>query len=325
MRRTIGYVLAGLGTCFVVVAIILPAYVAPSVIKWPLNQYLASTLQATNASYFNIQKLKLISGVTIDANYTFKGDPAEGTSSTAVWDEFNYVHDVTNNAVIQLGTRTLAFDRKTAALVNCCGSNVNGNPDVQQTGIAGYAFPIGTQRQTYDVFDATAGEPEPFVYTGTATVHGILTYEFSEDVGPAQAIDEPVPASYTNHVVYYVEPVTGIPLDIVEHEVITARPRGTTLFNANLAMTPSSVDSLVNIDTSNRDKIFLLRVVLPAALGILGAVLLILGVLLARRGLREDVQPGIPASATEPVSAARDEPEEATVEFPASDTQQEKD
>jgi hypothetical protein len=319
MHRKIGYILAGLGAFFIVVAIVLPTYAAPSLVKWPLNQYLAATLQANNASYFSVQKLKLVSGITIDANYTFKGDASKGSSSTAVWNEFNYVHDVTNNVVIQLGTRTFAFDRKTAELVDCCGANVNGNPGVQQTGIAGYAFPIGTQQQNYAVFDAATGKPEAFAYSGTATVHGIQTYVFSENVGPTPAIDEPVPTNYQNHAVYYVDPVTGIPLDIVQHEILTARPQGTTLFNANLSMTPSSVSSLVNIDNGSRGKIAALQMILPLVVGILGAVLLIGGVLLARRGPREDVRPGDPVSATEPAAAPLSGAQDVTAELPAVD------
>lgn len=284
MRREIGYILAGLGTFLIVVAVALPVYVAPGVIKWPLNQYLATTLLARDASYFSAQTLKEVSGVTVEADYTFKGDAARGNSSTAVWDEFNYVHDVTNNVRIQIGSRTFAFDRKTAQLIMCCGASVDGHRGVRQAGLAGYAFPIGTRKQTYLVFDATAGRPEPFTYSVTATVRGIETYVFTENVAPTPAIDEPVPADYQNDVRYYVDPVTGIPLDITEHEILTAQSGGTTLFDANLAMTSSTVSSLVSIDNKNRSEITLLRLVLPLASGILGAVLLVAGVLLVRRG-----------------------------------------
>jgi hypothetical protein len=287
-------------------ALVLPAYIAPAVIKWPLNQYLATTLEARNASYFSAQKLTEVSGVTIDANYTFKGDAGKGTASTAVWDEFNYVRDVTNNVAIQLGTRTFAFDRKSAGLVSCCGANVNGNPGIQQTGIAGYAFPIGAQQQAYQVFDAVVGKAEPFKYSGTATVHGIETYMFDENVGPVPAIDQPVPANYQNHVVYYVDPVTGIPLDITEHEILTAQSQGTTLFDANLAMTPSTVNSLVNTDNGNRNKISLLKLVLPLVTGILGALVLVAGVLLTRRRSHGVVQAGPATAATDPAAATQE-------------------
>ena len=326
MRREIGYLLAGAGAFLVVMAIVLPAYIAPRVIKWPLNQYLATTLEASNASYFSAGKLREVSGVTIDANYTFKGDAAKGTSTTAVWNEFNYVRDATSNAAIQISSRTFAFDRKSAELVNCCGASVNGDARIKQTGIAGYAFPIGTQKQAYRVFDATAGKPEPFVYSGTATVHGIQTYVFEENVGPTPAIGEPVPANYQNHVVYDVDPVTGIPLDITEHEVLTEQASSVTLFDANLAMTPTSVNSLVSLDNSSRNRISMVRTILPLGSGILGVVLLVAGVLLTRRALRGRNDPTasttkLAAVSTEPVqpSASDARAQDASAEPPAGD------
>ena len=57
-------------------------------------------------------------------------------------------------------TRTFAFDRRTALLVNCCGANVNGDSSIDQRGYLGYVFPIGTQKQTYDVFDTTLNQPD---------------------------------------------------------------------------------------------------------------------------------------------------------------------
>jgi hypothetical protein len=184
--------------------------------------------------------------------------------------------------------------------------NVNGNPSIQQTGIAGYAFPIGTQKQSYQVFDAAVGKAEPFAYSGTATVRGIETYMFDETVGPTPAIDQPVPASYQNHVVYYVDPVTGIPLDITEHEVLTAQSRGITLFDANLAMTPSTVNSLVNTDNRDRNNISLLETILPLVAGILGALLLLVGVLLARRRSHDEGQTGPATAATDPAAATQE-------------------
>lgn len=310
MRRDIGYILAGLGTFLIVLAVVLPTFIAPSVIKWPLNQYLPTVLRATNASYVNPQTLQNVTGATVEAHYTFKGDAAKGNSSTAVWDEYNVVQDVTNNFTIQYGLRTFAFDRKSAELVNCCGANVNGDKNVRQTGIAGYAFPIGTQKTTYQVYDATDNKAEPFVYSGTATVHGIQTYMFKEDVAGATAVGEPVATNYENHVVYYIDPLTGIPLDIHEHEILTAQTGGATLFDANLAMTPSTVSTLVSTDNSSRLKLFMLRIILPAAAGILGVVLLVVGALMTRRGKRgvfepAPARPGVPWEAATAQQAAQ--------------------
>lgn len=330
MRRDAGYVLVGLGTVLIIMAIVLPTIIAGRVIKWPLNEYESTVLDASHASYFSASKLKPERDVAVQAVYTFKGDAARGNSSTAVWNEFNFVHDVTDNLPIQTATRTFAFDRRTTQLVNCCGANVDGNTHVKQTGIVGYAFPINTQKQTYQVFDATAGKAEPFVYSGTSSVHGIQTYEFVENVAPVQFGSLTVPGSlvnlpqssvtlpeyYQNRAVYSVDPETGALLNITDHEVQTLRNPGTgtqalLLFDANLVATPASVSTLVSLDNSARDKISLLRLILPLAGGILGGVAFASGLLLTRRrGGRHELQ-ARPAPDPQLV-AVRDTPAQAS-------------
>src|SRR5581483_4742713 len=106
--------------------------IANQVIKFPLNEYETATLAASNASYFSAGTLAEKTGVTMQATYTIKGDGPKGSSSTAVWNEYAYVYDLTNHQPVQQMTRTFAFDRKTGQLVNCCGASVNGDTSVQQ-------------------------------------------------------------------------------------------------------------------------------------------------------------------------------------------------
>src|ERR1039458_8717131 len=131
MRRVVGLVLAGLGTCLIVFAVLMPAYVSSRVLKFPLNEYETATLTASNVSYFSPTKLTELTGVNMEATYTL--------------------------------TRTFAFNRRNAQLADCCGANVNGDSSIRQTGYAGYVMPIGTQKQTYDVFDTNLNKPMPFV------------------------------------------------------------------------------------------------------------------------------------------------------------------
>jgi hypothetical protein len=315
MRRDIGYLLAGLGTVLIIMAIVIPTIIASRVIKWPVNEYDSVVLNASHASYFSATKMKPESDVTIQDVNTFKGDAGKGNSSTAVWNEFNFVHDITNNLKIQTATRTFAFDRRTTQLLNCCGANVNGNPHIKQTGIVGYAFPINTQKQTYQVFDVTANQAEPFVYSGTSSVHGIQTYEFVENVAPMQFGSlGGQPEYYQNHAVYSVDPETGALLDITDHEVQTLGSPGTQttlLFDANLVATPASINTLVSLDNTARNKISLLQLILPLASGILGGVVLVIGILLTRKRGRHELQ-ARPAPDPQLV-AAHDAPAQASV------------
>jgi hypothetical protein len=297
----------------------MPTWVSSRVLKFPLNEYATATLTASNASYFSPAKLTEMTGVNMEATYTIKGNAAAGSSSTAVWNQFIYVYDQTNKLPFQTMTRTMAFDRRTAQLINCCGANVNGDSSVEQSGTVGYVFPIGTQQQTYDVFDTNLNKPMPFDYSGTDTVNGIQAYRFVEVVAPTQNGTQVLPGSLVNmpqasvvlpqyyemRLTYWIDPNTGALLNATEHETLTLRnPQGVPallLFDANLAMTPASVNGLVALDNSQRSKMTLVTTILPLVTGIVGVILLIVGILMSRRR-SEDVEGG--ASATSPELAA---------------------
>jgi hypothetical protein len=265
-----------------------------------------------------------LTGVNMEATYTIKGNAAAGSSSTAVWNQFIYVYDQTSKLPFQTMTRTMAFDRRTAQLINCCGANVSGDSSVEQSGIVGYVFPIGTQKQTYDVFDASLNKPMPFTYAGTGTVNGIQAYRFEENVAPVQNGTQVLPGSlvgstqasvvlpqyYEMHLTYWIDPDTGALLNATEHEKLTLHnsqgAQALLLLDANLAMTPASVNGLVALDNSQRSKMSLVTTILPLVTGIVGVILLIVGILVSRR--REEVEDG--ASLTSPELAAA-EPEDA--------------
>ncbi len=324
MRRRVGLVLAGLGTCLIVFAVLMPAWVSSKVLKFPLNEYATATLTAGNVSYFSPTKLTEFTGVNMEATYTIKGNAAAGSSSTAVWNQFIYVYDQTNKLPFQTMTRTFAFDRRTAQLIDCCGANVNGDSSVEQTGIVGYVFPIGTKKQTYDVFDANLNKPMPFTFAGTDTVNGIQAYRFEENVSPTQNGTQVLPGSlvgesqasvvlpqyYEMHLTYWIDPDTGALLNATEHERLTLRnsqgAQALLLLDANLAMTPTSVNGLVALDNTQRSKMSLVTTILPLVTGILGVIGLIVGILLSRR--REDVEGGASATSAELAAA---EPEDA--------------
>jgi hypothetical protein len=328
MRRIVGLVLTGLGTCLIVFAVLMPTYVSSRVLKFPLNEFVTSTLTDSNASYFSPAKLTEMNPVTMEVTYTLKGNADAGSGSTAVWNEFTYIYDQTNKVPFQTLTRTFAFDRHNAQLLNCCGANVNGDSSVRQSGIVGYVFPIGTRKQTYDVFDANVGKPVPFSYQGTDTVGGIQAYRFVENVPATQNGTQVVPGSavgqtqasvtlpqfYQARVTYWIDPDTGVLLKANQDEKVfledSSGAQALLLFNANLVMNQSSVNSLVALDNTQRNKKSTVETVLPLATGIGGVVLLIIGLLLSRRP-REDVDAPLAATAPHEAEAVPAEAEAA--------------
>ena len=302
MRGIIGLVLAGLGAFLIAIAVLLPTWVVGQVLKFPLSESETATLEASNATYFSVSALRERTGVTLEATYTITGDAAAGSSSTAVWNETSDVYDVTNHAQVQTMTRRFAFNRRTGQLVDCCGASVNGDKTVKQAGLVGYVFPIGTRRQTYQVYDTTLKTTEPFVYSGQTTVDGIGVYEFVENVTPTKIASVTLPGSYVHsaaasvtigeydaeHLTYYVDPETGALVDVNELQSTTLRtsasaPPALVGLNADLVATPASVTQIVGLDRSGRDELTLVGTTLPIASGVVGAIALVAGVFVRRR------------------------------------------
>jgi hypothetical protein len=301
MRRIVGLALVGLGAFLLVAALLTRTYVAGQLVKFPLNTYVKTTLVGNDVSYFSPKLVRPVTGATMQVTDTVKGDAAAGNSSTAVWDEFTYLYDRTNHVTFSYTTRRAAFDRRTAVLVDCCGANIGGDSTIRQTGLSGYVWPIGTQKQTYGVFDTTLLRPMPFRYAGTGTIHGISVYRFVEKVPPTQSGTQQVPGSligssqdlvtlpeyYTATNTYWVDPRTGGVLDSNSNSKQylrnTANGQDLLLFDGNLVMTPGSVATAVNLDSTGRTQLAWFEVIGPLVAGLVGIVALVAGIVLIRR------------------------------------------
>jgi hypothetical protein len=305
MRRISGLILAGLGAFLVALAVILPEYIASQVVRFPLNEYETATLTATGAAYLSPVKLTEVTGASIEVTDSISGVPGAGDSSIAVWSVYSSVYDRTNHQQLEPSSYTFAFDRRTAELVNCCDESVNGNSSIIQSGIAGYVFPIGTQKRTYYVFDATLGQPAPFAYSGTDTVDGIQAYRFAENVSAAKlglsTLPTAEPEFYSMHLTYWVDPVTGALLKISENEDLYLANAATGaavthVFDAALRTTPATVAHLVAQDTGTRHKITIVQTILPLAFGIAGGLAIIAGIVLSllAREPRQDAGRALP-------------------------------
>jgi Porin PorA len=319
MRRVIGLTLAGLGAFLVVVAVLLRSYVGGQLIKFPKNEYFTTTLLGSGVSYFSPSMVRSVSGATMRVTSTVKGDAAAGTSSAAVWNVFTYLYDTTNHATFQFTTRRLAFDRRSAQLVNCCGANIGGNTAIRQSGLVGFLWPFGTQKTTYDVFDPNLNKPRPAQFEGTSTLDGIPVYRFVEHVPSMRSGSQQIPGSlvgmktqplvtlpeyYTGTNTFWVDPVTGAQLDVRQDDKLTlgdaTGAQRLVLFDGALTMTPQSVRAVVNLDATGRSEFEWFEVIVPLVCGLAGIAALITGIVLARTR-REDDQDHAAAAAPEPV------------------------
>ncbi len=290
-------------------AVLLRTYVPGQVIRYPLSEHLTTQLVGHGVSYFSPSKFRPVTGVTMLVTSTVTGDAKAGTSTTAVWNSSTHLYDETNHATFVDSTRRVAFDRRTAQLVMCCGASVNGNTAVRQSGLVGFLWPLGTQRHAYQVFDSAMDRAHLASYEGTTSIDGITVYRFVEQVPTTQIGKETVPpalaglkgsslvslpVTYTATNTFWVDPVTGAQLNEIENEhlVLTddsGRPRA-LLLNASLTDTPQSLQKVVQLDRNGRNELELVTVIAPVAAGLLGLAALAGGVRLARR--RRDNEPG---------------------------------
>ncbi len=298
MRRVVGLVAAGLGTFLLVSGLLLRFYVAGQVVKFPLNEYQVTTLAGKNVTYFSPSLLKDVPGASMRVTRTIEGDVAAGTSSRAVWTLFSYSYDATHGVAYKALTQRSAFDRRTGALIGCCGEAVEAYTG-RQTGLA-FTWPIGTQQRSYQIFDTTLLKPVPVQFAGQATIDGLSTDRFVERVPAQRFSKQKLPGSlvglhgqptvtldeyYQATNTFWVDPVTGTVVDINENQKITLRDSGGTqrlvLFQGDLSMTPQSVLTSIRSEHSRRAGIEAITLTIPLGLGLGGVVLLAAGSWLA--------------------------------------------
>jgi hypothetical protein len=261
MRLVIGLLVTGLAVACAAIAVVLGGHLTGPSARSPVTERETITMTAADASYLSPTRLTEVTGASLTVTDTIRGAAQAGFPQIAVWTEVRSEYDSTHHQPLAPMSRTFAFDRSTAELVNCCDQNINGNAVIPQRGIAGWVFPRPTRKQTYDVFDTTLAEPEPFAYSGTDTIGGIRAYRFEENISAAPAgfslFSTTQPQTYSMHRTYWVDPETGALLRISEDEdLYLVRPRTgatvTHLFDAELSTTPATVASLVRQDTRDR-------------------------------------------------------------------------
>jgi hypothetical protein len=301
MRRVMGLVVTALGTFLVVLAIVFRLYVAGQAVKFPLDENTVTTMTASHVHYFSPGELEEESGVSMTETTTTRGDVAAGSSALAVWNSFSYLYDDTNQQTYSYSLQRLAFDRRTARLVNCCGTAINSKK-IHVSGL-GYVWPFGAQKKSYDIFDMTLLKPHPVSYAGTATVDGLSAYQYVENVTPTRIGTETLPGSlvgmsdqetvqlseyYEGTTTDWVDPVTGTPVRVVSsRHLYLLDSSGTDVLNllqATFTTAPPSVAFLVRTARSDDAKVGLVSLVIPAILALAGLIVLIIGLILARTG-----------------------------------------
>ncbi|MFI6643671.1 DUF3068 domain-containing protein [Streptomyces sp. NPDC050504] len=329
MRRRASLVLLALAFFFAAMAPLLRWYAFPRLAKVPPGQYQEVVLEAKDATlldYYGGMKAKKVPKVTIVQ--TLKGDVAASEEieksagrDVVVWNTLTHIVDDKGRMVSQIPERYI-FDAHSQAPVHATGESVDGAP-VRREGIE-FKWPFLTEKRDYEYFDAQARITAPIHYKGTRKFRGLEVYYFEQTVPWRQV---PMPRKmpipdisaeavtktgmtrwYTTKRMFWVEPVTGAPVngeEIIDTELRDARKMGlsedtVTAFAGHVKMREDYIAHTVDLVKSQRTLVLLLTSHLPRGFGVLAALLIALSLWLEARSRR----PRSPAAEPQPELAA---------------------
>ncbi|MFE7625543.1 DUF3068 domain-containing protein [Streptomyces sp. NPDC057509] len=314
MRRRAGLVLLAFAVFFAALSPLLRWYAFPRLAKIPPSQYQETVLEAKPATLLDYSTLtaKKVDKITIVQTLKGNVEESERIERTAgrdvvVWDALSYVQGPDGKMVSKIPERYI-FDAHSQDPVHATGEMVDGDP-VTRDGIE-FKWPFLTEKRDYQYFDAQTRTSSPIHYRGTRTFHGLEVYYFEqtvpwtevpmpktmpiEGITPQQIASTGMTRWYTTKRMFWVDPVTGAPVngeEIHREEMRNAKAMGmpqdtVTVFAGHVKMREDYVDSIVDLVKSQRLLVLLLTSYLPWGFLALAAVLLALALWLEARSRR---------------------------------------
>lgn len=229
---------------------------------------------------------------------------------TVVWNAFGTVQWVETGEMISQYRAELAMDRRTAAMADWDKQYLqDAGPNAPSTvDFSGqlYKFPFGTEKRDYQYFDRDLRKAEPIRYQDTEDINGLQTYRF-EQVIPETALNFApdritgllntfAPGATTGQVTYsntrtiWVEPVSGTFIKVQEQQKKTLKPDtgpATALLDGQFVYTDQTIANNVQSAGATKDGVLLISRTLPISLAVLGAILLIVGLVMVTSGRRQ--------------------------------------
>ncbi len=230
-----------------------------------------------------------------------------------VWNGYGTVTWVETNEMVSQYKAELALDRDTAAAVDWDKQFLqDAGPSAPSTvEFAGqlYKFPFGTEKKNYEYFDRDLRKALPIEFQGTEDIKGLETYRFQQVI-PETTLNFSADrlsgllstfasgaaggrVTYTNTRTIWVEPVTGTFIKVQEQQKKTLVPdtgAPTALLDGNFVYTDQTVTNNVDSAGDTKGQVLLISRNLPIGLAVLGAILLILGLILVTSGRRANAR-----------------------------------
>jgi len=305
MRSKLAPVSVGLGVFLIVAAALVRFYAYPALATVPPDYEGITELEAHDAQVFDSDP-EVLAPETTDLSVTSRtvaDSGADAPDGVVVWVNSTTVTRA-DGSIFQQSRERAPFDGTSGAAVDCdsCESwtevAAGEREPVTRTGQI-YKFPFDTEKQDHPVWDGTVGKAVEATYEGEEEIDGLTVYRFVQRIEPTLVETREVPGSvfgsaepsvqaqmwYGMTRTFYVEPVTGSPVDRVEERVQELRYDGVSVpaFTGTVRYTDAQVEELVDDATTNARLLGGMRVLFPALLVLLGGVLVAAGLILGRR------------------------------------------
>ncbi|MBS4754393.1 DUF3068 domain-containing protein [Nocardioides sp. zg-ZUI104] len=304
MRSKLASVFVGLGVFLIVAAILVRFYAYPSLAKTPTDYESITKLEALDAQIFNSDP-DVLAAETTDLSIVSRSvadGGADAPDDVSVWVNSTTISRP-DGSVFQQARDRVAFDSVTGVATDCepCDTWTEiaegDRRDVERTGLL-FKFPFGTEKKDYDVWDSSVNEAPVATFEGEEDLQGLTVYKFVQRIEPTVVQTREVPGSvfgsdeavveaemwYEMTRTYYIEPQTGSPVNRVEERVQELRYDGTSVpaFTGTVQYTEDQVSDMVEDAKSNAFMLGGLQMLFPLVMGVLGALLIGLGLVMGR-------------------------------------------
>ena len=306
MRGKLGPILSGIGGFLLVVGVMLSVYAYPKLAVAPIDQNSTSKLSGSDATVFDIGTLSEINTDLTTTALTVGQieDTKEQDDNVRIW--VNTTSTKSADGVVRSrSVERVAFDDFSGEALDCCGAyseTTQGQPEEIKFEGQVFKFPFQTKQETYQWWDSTLRRAEPAEFVEEAELEGLKVYVFKQTIEPEVWTQMEVPPSvvgeegeesvvadraYGNTRTFWVEPETGVVIKRQEEQSATLQIDGedrATLTSVTTSYTDETVKANVDEYGPKASQLKLVRSTLPWVLGVGGAVLALLGLVLGRRG-----------------------------------------
>ena len=288
MRRNMGYVLLGLSGLLLAIGVLAVTWAPDMVKKTPLDVESRTVYEGeggkidTATGEFNVGPVYAIQETKTDSDNSSDDHVLFVETSCLVKDTGGdrVCVDASDPNLLTADIDIFATDRRTGLAVDDDNLPADAGP---HEGLIN-KWPFDVEKKTYPYWDGLVGRPLEMVYDGTESIQGLDTYRFVATVEDEPVdVAEGVPGTYSNVVTVNVDPTTGA---IVRGGQDQQRylDDGTQVLDVDIDWTAETIDDAIDDAKANDQLLNLLLKVLPIVSFAFGALFLVGGLLMVRRG-----------------------------------------